>query len=192
MACDAPDGPARCIAWREARAYCAARRGRLPSEAEWERAAAGLLPLHRAYAWGESAPAADAAIPRDETPEGVADLGGGVAEWVDDGGDFYAPLPTLPDPDAATLGDASLDGAMPGDVTGDTGLADALPPQTETGLFVYDDPRGPTRSPWRIARGGDEALAHPRRTNTLRRFRRPDDRLPWLGFRCAYDASASP
>ncbi len=184
MGCEAPDeAPARCVSWSEARAYCAARRGRLPTEAEWERAAAGLLPDHRPYAWGESAPIPDASAPADMTPEGVYDLAGSVAEWVEDGGDFYPPLPRLPDPDAAALTDAvaAPDGALADAATDD------LPPQTESGLFLFDDPRGPARSPWRIARGGDAALPLARRGNTLRRFRRPADRLPWLGLRCAYD-----
>lgn len=168
-ACPADErAPVRCVSWEEARAYCAFRRGRLPSEAEWERAAAGLLPAHRAYPWGDAMP--DAGVPRDRTDEGVLGLASGVAEWTEDGGDFYPALPQLPDAGP----DASLDT-----------LTDV--PESVDGLFVLEDAVGPPSSPWRVARGGDELMRWETRTSTLRRFRQPEDRLPWLGVRCAYD-----
>ncbi len=173
--------PARCISWRDAKGYCEWRNGRLPNEVEWERAAAGLLPDHRLYVWGNDAP--DGASPRDVTPEGVQGLAGGVAEWVIDGGDFYVALPRIRDA-GIDGGDASLDGALD--------VADATPEdvpvyeRTDGGLYVLDAWQGAERSPWRVVRGGHDADPVPMRTTTLRRFRRPEDRLPWVGFRCVY------
>lgn len=169
--------PARCVAWADAEKYCLWRGGRLPTEAEWERAAAGLLPAHRTFPWGEDLP--EAGLPLDLTPEGVEGLAGGVAEWVSDGGGFYPALPRVRD--------AGLDG---GDASVPNDLADAppedLPERTESGVWVLDGWRGRDASPWRVVRGGDEALPAARRTSSLRRFRQPLDRLAWVGFRCAY------
>ncbi len=157
--------PVRCVRWEEARAYCASRNGRLPTEAEWERAARGLLPSARLYPWGDTLP--DAGAPRDRTDEGVEDLGGSLAEWTEDGGDFYPALPTPMD-------------------AGADALADASPP--DDGLVLWEDAVGPASSPWRVVRGGDERTPWAERTGTLRRFRRPEERLPWVGLRCVYAA----
>ncbi len=88
----------------EARAFCTHRQGRLPSEDEWIVAAAG--PRARRYPWGDTgavcrraafgladgpcATGADGpdtvgAHPDGATPEGVHDLAGNVAEWVETG-----------------------------------------------------------------------------------------------------------
>jgi formylglycine-generating enzyme required for sulfatase activity len=176
MRCDAdvPAGaPARCLAWADARAYCTFRGGRLPSEAEWQRAAAGPLDVSRPYPYGATAAAADAAVD-DLTPEGIRDLAGSVAEWVDDPGNFYPALPELPRLDAAV--DAAVDASLA-----------ELPPRTDAGLFIYDDPRGAVRGPWRVVRGGDARLPWGQCTSALRRMRLPTEALPWVGVRCAYD-----
>jgi formylglycine-generating enzyme required for sulfatase activity len=96
----------------EARAFCAARGGRLPTEDEWIVAAAG--PHARRYPWGDTgavcrraawglsqgpcASGADGpdtvgAHPDGATPEGVHDLAGNVAEWVETGACPAAPAP---------------------------------------------------------------------------------------------------
>jgi serine/threonine-protein kinase len=101
---DQPGGrlPVTGLDWEAARAYCAwraARDGlawRLPTEAEWERAARGAD--GRLYPWGDrfdptfckmaasraGAPAPEpvGAFPRDEGPFGARDLAGGVSEWT--------------------------------------------------------------------------------------------------------------
>lgn len=81
----------RCVSLQDAADYCAWQHGRLPTEAEWERASAGLLPGHRMYPWGSDVP--DGGAVRDETPEGLRNLGGGVAEWVAEVGAFSSPSP---------------------------------------------------------------------------------------------------
>jgi len=96
------DQPVACLNWFLAFAFCAWDGGRLPTEAEWEFAAAGGA-TDRPYPWG-----ADSAViariepglvpvgsqPYTSTPEGHQDLAGGVLEWVFDwfGETFYADL----------------------------------------------------------------------------------------------------
>lgn len=96
------DHPVTHISWRDALAYCAwlsaetGRRYRLPSEAEWEKAAswsAQRPPTKRPYPWGEGWVAERANIGGNETSPvtahptgasayGVEDLLGNVQEWT--------------------------------------------------------------------------------------------------------------
>ena len=170
----AASDPVRCVTWTDATAYCAWRGGRLPTEAEWQRAAGGAIDADRRYPWGNEAPTAGS-TPRDETPEGVRDLGGSLAEWTSDGGDFYPAESVF---DAGSPGDPDAGWTAPMDER----------PRADGGLLIVDDPRGPSASRWRVVRGGDDGIAVEQRTVSLRRFRQPGDALRWIGLRCVYES----
>ena len=100
-----PDLPATNINWHDAVGYCGWVGKRLPTEAEWERAARG--PSGFAYPWGQDSPsprtahfAADGpvgvlGVPAGASGEGALQLSGNVAEWVADWYDpqYYARSP---------------------------------------------------------------------------------------------------
>ncbi len=95
-----PRQPASSLGWDSARAYCAWVKKRLPTEAEWEKAARG--PDARKYPWGNEEPSASRGVfggavtgevgahPTGAGPYGHLDLAGNVWEWVEDIYDPYA------------------------------------------------------------------------------------------------------
>ena len=112
------DLPMNCVTWQAAHAFCKWVGGRMPTEAQWEYAARSAGTRAPDWPWGAEVPtcaratvpssagpgcgAAGAArvcarSPAGDTAQGLCDMSGNVAEWVDDWYDpeYYASSATL-------------------------------------------------------------------------------------------------
>ncbi len=150
--------PVVLVSWNDADAYCRWVGKRLPSEAQWEKAARGTD--GRRYAWGDEFDSARANTkesergdttlvgnfsPLGDSPYGASDMTGNVWEWVADwyGSDYYSQAP------------------------------------------FFANPTGPMTGTYKVLRGGSWPFDEVYARTAFRYSVRPDYTYDFAGFRCS-------
>lgn len=167
--------PVNCIDYPRAAAYCAFVGKRLPTEAEWEKAA--RLPRGAVFDWGDEwPPPRGAGNFADETAARAFPYWSRIEGYVD-GHAGTAPV------------DAFLSGALP-QASGNVSewVADFYDP-SYYGKGPDRSPDGPKRGTHRVVRGGNFGGASPDELKLTRRdAREPQRASMYFGVRCARDA----
>lgn len=158
--------PALYVTWTEASDFCQAQGKRLPTEAEWEKAARGEQA--NLFPWGSQPPTPARAtfghshaheIPlvtpvtggeEGRSPYGLRHMAGNAAEWVEDwfGIDYYMTMPER-------------------------------------------NPSGPATGRYKVARGGSWKSTPALLRAATRSGAPPEQRSSTIGFRCARSATSS-
>jgi formylglycine-generating enzyme required for sulfatase activity len=177
-----PNQPVVGVNWADAQVYCASIGARLPTEAEWEKAARG--PQGFTYPWGNKWDPA-----RLQSADGIAHrLLGSVQDWQ-----TWRRTERSQQLKTADVG-SFPDGASPYGVMDMAGnvwewVADWFDPNYYL-TSPQRNPRGPVAGEFKVLRGGAWDTPRPVNFSWYREtFIRPEDSRSVTGFRCAKDQS---